>query len=93
MAYAPCMKRVSVEGTHCGNQYRYLADLVQGGSTVDGKLCCAHRKFRECVLDTTAVECDTGGVLLGAGNTPSQFMKDMLDQTMAFLLQRCTEHK
>ncbi|XP_066982088.1 uncharacterized protein [Macrobrachium rosenbergii] len=70
MAYAPCMKRVSMEPSHCGNQYRHLSDLVQTRSISDDQLCCGHRKFRECVLESTAEECDGGGILLGAGRSP-----------------------
>ncbi|KAK7027929.1 hypothetical protein SK128_005212 [Halocaridina rubra] len=89
IAYAPCLKRVSVEDGFCGGQYRYLADLVQGTTSTDAQLCCAHHKFRDCVLDKTPVECDREGVASGTSIAASLFMRDMLNRALGFLLQKC----
>ncbi|KAK7069224.1 hypothetical protein SK128_006264 [Halocaridina rubra] len=51
----------------------------------------AHQRFRNCVLETTPIECDAGGVPIGSGNSASQFMRDMLDRALGFLLQKCRE--
>ncbi|KAK8729724.1 hypothetical protein OTU49_008286, partial [Cherax quadricarinatus] len=58
---APCLKRVSINTSLCGGQYNYLADLVQGFQATDAQMCCAHHKFRECVLDQTPRVCDEPG--------------------------------
>ncbi|XP_042239446.1 protein zntD-like, partial [Homarus americanus] len=81
---APCLKRVSINTTICGGYYSYLADLVQGNQATDAQMCCAHHKFRECLLDKTPMECDADG----RGST-SQFMRSMLDRALGFLLQKC----
>lgn len=83
---APCLKRVSMNRTLCGGQYDYLADLVQGLQATDAQMCCAHHKFRECVLDKTPRECDRGNP---HQNTASNFMRSMLDRALGFLLQKC----
>ncbi|XP_069156152.1 uncharacterized protein [Procambarus clarkii] len=83
---APCLKRVSVNTSLCGGQYNYLADLVQGFQATDAQMCCAHHKFRECVLDRTPVECDDPSNLQVSA---SVFMRSMLDRALGFLLQKC----
>ncbi|ODM98884.1 hypothetical protein Ocin01_07796 [Orchesella cincta] len=37
--HAPCVKKISTQGTYCGNQYRYLIDLVSGGSANIKQIC------------------------------------------------------
>nr|XP_027229069.1 uncharacterized protein LOC113820883 [Penaeus vannamei] len=88
LAYAPCMKKVSNDNEYCGGQYRYLADLVQGSQPDDAQLCCAHLKFRECVLDTTPLKCDDVS-LSSADKTVTQFTREMLDRALGFLLKEC----
>nr|XP_053655210.1 uncharacterized protein LOC128704173 [Cherax quadricarinatus] len=83
---APCLKRVSINTSLCGGQYNYLADLVQGFQATDAQMCCAHHKFRECVLDQTPRVCDEPG---GHPGSASIFMKSMLDRALGFLLQKC----
>ncbi|XP_064114393.1 uncharacterized protein LOC135220811 [Macrobrachium nipponense] len=91
LAYAPCLKRVSTDSAFCNDQYQYLADLVQGSAATDAQLCCAHHKFRDCVLEKTPMECDKEGVAAGSNMPASRFMRDMLDRALGFLLQKCRD--
>ncbi|KAK8399324.1 hypothetical protein O3P69_003443 [Scylla paramamosain] len=88
MGNAPCLRRVSTNSSLCGGQYRYMADVVQGLQATDAQVCCAHLKFRECVLQRTPRECDgTGGA--PENGPPSHFMRTLLDRALGYLLQKC----
>ncbi|KAF2365882.1 hypothetical protein FHG87_003351 [Trinorchestia longiramus] len=100
LEYAPCMKKVYISSNHCGDHYKYLADLVQGNAASNELMCCAHHKFRQCVLSTTPREC--GRSVQGSTDkrtreqraiSATQFVTSMLDRALGFLLQQCTNYK
>ncbi|XP_050724019.1 uncharacterized protein LOC127002253 [Eriocheir sinensis] len=86
---APCLRRVSTNASLCGGQYRYMADVVQGLTASDAQVCCAHLKFRECVLQRTPRECDIPGGAMPSSGPPSRFMRSLLDRALGYLLQKC----
>ncbi|XP_018015295.1 uncharacterized protein LOC108672177 [Hyalella azteca] len=102
LEYAPCMKKMYISSDHCGDHYKYLADLVQGNAANQDLMCCAHHKFRQCVLSETPRECgrtvSTGDAADARSReqraiSATQFVTSMLDRALGFLLQQCTSYK
>ncbi|KAK4306120.1 hypothetical protein Pmani_022026 [Petrolisthes manimaculis] len=87
---APCLRKMSMETRLCGQQFNYLVDLAQGLQATDVQMCCAHQKFRECMLEKTNQECNQNG--RGSGDQRhSEFTRTMLDNTLGFFLKTCKD--
>ncbi|XP_022196042.2 uncharacterized protein LOC111053452 isoform X1 [Nilaparvata lugens] len=82
LKHAACMKSTLTEDSHCGRHYRYLVSRV-AGETNRNSICCAHYRFRECVLDQTQNSCSTDA---------RPFSQQILDKSLSFLRDQCSNY-
>ncbi|XP_065350835.1 uncharacterized protein LOC135946515 isoform X2 [Cloeon dipterum] len=84
LSHASCIKMTL--NNDCNVQYRLLADLVANASPMTSRedICCAHHKFRECIIRETKQRCDAG-----RAGPASRFAQHILDKALSFLHEDC----
>ncbi|KDR14897.1 uncharacterized protein LOC110834083 [Zootermopsis nevadensis] len=84
LKHASCIKSTLTQDEHCGRHYHHLVDQVSGEAN-RVSLCCSHLRFRECVLEETKRQCDSGT----DGGSATHFSRQMLDKALSFLRDQC----
>ncbi|XP_052128072.1 transcription initiation factor TFIID subunit 4-like isoform X1 [Frankliniella occidentalis] len=88
LQHATCIKSTLTEDSHCGRHYRHLVEQVSG-EVERVSLCCSHHRFRECVLDQTARQCDGPRPGVPISGSASRFARQILDKALSFLRDQC----
>ncbi|XP_075229320.1 uncharacterized protein LOC142328980 isoform X2 [Lycorma delicatula] len=82
LKHSSCMKSTLTDDSHCGRHYRYLVSQVSGEASRSA-ICCAHHRFRECVLDQTHTSCAPDA---------KPFSRQILDKALSFLRDQCSTY-
>nr|XP_040574800.1 uncharacterized protein LOC121123737 isoform X2 [Lepeophtheirus salmonis] len=93
MTHAHCIRDRATSQEHCGRYYQNLLEKISSATSTPSEICCAHSKFKYCVLKKTEYcqcdsnqKCSPNPIEKSKANT---FAKATLEKALGFLLKQC----